>query len=87
MPLRYEFSEDLTITDPKQREILYGQRDHVRYYNLEVFCKRLNNAGFNTDLVSGPESFPKMLKDSKLISEFPFNDTKINDTFVLARKL
>lgn len=88
VPLRQEFSEDLTITDPKQRSRLFGQSDHVRYYSLEVFCERLNNAGFNTELISGPKSLPALLvREAKLVAEFPFNDTDINDTFVLARKL
>ena len=87
VPLRHEFSEDLTITDPEQRIRLFGQEDHVRYYNLETLCKRLSKAGFNTDMVSGPKSLPFTLEDAKLITEFPFNDTDLNDTFVLARKM
>lgn len=59
----------------------------MRYYNLETFCKRLNNAGFNTDFVSGPKYLPSYLNDAKLVAEYPYNDTQINDTFVLARKL
>ena len=37
--------EDPTITDPKMREKLYGQDDHVRLYGLD-YPKRLQEAGF-----------------------------------------
>lgn len=40
-----ETIEDLTITDPKQRELLYGQHDHVRKYGPD-FADRLRSAGF-----------------------------------------
>ena len=76
VPLKQEFSEDLTVTDPKQREILYGQFNHVRYYSLEIFCKRLTEAGFNTEKISWPESYQGALKDSML-----------SDPFILARKI
>lgn len=76
VPLRKEFAEDLTITDPKQRELLYGQSDHVRYYNMETFCRRLQIAGFNTDMVSRIDALPSICKESKL-----------SDSYVLARKL
>ena len=87
MPLRQEFSEDLSITDPEKRLRLYGQSDHVRNYNLETFCSRLNAVGFNTDLVSRPLSHSAMLGDAKLIVDAPSNQDKLNETFVLARKL
>ena len=87
VPLRQEFSEDLSITDPEKRLRLYGQSDHVRNYNLETFCSRLNAAGFNTDLVSRPLSHSAMLGDAKLIVDAPSNQDKLNETFVLARKL
>lgn len=37
--------EDESVTDPKERERLYGQNDHVRQYGLD-YGKRLMNAGF-----------------------------------------
>lgn len=40
-----ETYEDETITDPKNREIHYGQDDHVRVYGAD-FMQRLLGAGF-----------------------------------------
>ncbi|WP_411330852.1 class I SAM-dependent methyltransferase [Desulfovibrio desulfuricans] len=76
VPFRKDFAEDISITDPKGRERFFGQHDHVRYYNLDVFCDRLKSVGFNTEKISTPAMFPSGLKDARL-----------GDTFVLARKL
>lgn len=38
--------EDLTITDPKQRETLFGQDDHVRKYGKD-YVQRIARAGLN----------------------------------------
>ena len=40
--------EDFSITDPKEREKHFGQRDHVREYGLD-YTKRLTDAGFIVD--------------------------------------
>ncbi|MDH5605113.1 MAG: class I SAM-dependent methyltransferase [Cyclobacteriaceae bacterium] len=37
--------EDPSVTDPKEREIKYGQSDHVRMYG-EDFPERIHRAGF-----------------------------------------
>ena len=37
--------EDFSITDPKEMEKHFGQRDHVREYGLD-YTDRLNKAGF-----------------------------------------
>ena len=37
--------EDPSVTDPKERERLYGQDDHVRQYGLD-YGKKLKTAGF-----------------------------------------
>lgn len=42
-----ETVEDLSITDPRERERLFGQHDHVRRYGLD-FESRLQAAGFET---------------------------------------
>lgn len=76
VPLIEEFREDLSVTDPKERERLYGQNDHVRFYNREVFLQRLNEAGFDTSLISDPSSLPEL-----------YSAAKIGDTIILARKL
>ena len=38
--------EDATITDPKQREKIFGQDDHVRKYGHD-YSKRIEQAGLN----------------------------------------
>lgn len=43
--------EDPTVTNPKEREKLFGQHDHVRRYGPDV-AERIRSAGFNV------ESFP-----------------------------
>jgi len=40
--------EDKTITDPKEREKLFGQRDHVRKYGKD-YAKRLSRSGLNVE--------------------------------------
>ena len=42
---RQDTLEDPTITDPKERERIYWQDDHVRLYGLD-YGKRLEKAGF-----------------------------------------
>ena len=41
--------EDLTITDPKERERLFGQNDHVRIYGNDK-KERLESVGFTVIL-------------------------------------
>ncbi|MFI2742298.1 class I SAM-dependent methyltransferase [Zhouia sp. PK063] len=42
--------EDDSITDPKERQRIFGQYDHVRVYGLDYFNK-LRSIGFNVDAV------------------------------------
>lgn len=76
VPLSLNLREDPSVTDPKERERLFGQDDHVRFYNREVFLQRLKKAGFDTSLVSDPSSFPAL-----------YNAAKLSDLIVLARKI
>ena len=76
VPLLKQFHEDLTITDPSEHTKLYGQSDHVRNYDFETFRQRLTKSGFNTDVISYPQSFPAGLADALL-----------GDIFFLGRKL
>ena len=48
-------TEDLSITDPAQRAMLYGQEDHVRNYGRD-YEDRLQEAGFEVTVIS-PECF------------------------------
>jgi SAM-dependent methyltransferase len=40
--------EDLSISDPREREKHFGQRDHVREYGLD-YTQRLSEAGFTVN--------------------------------------
>lgn len=51
VPINYSYSEtheDLSITDPKERERVFGQYDHVRWHGTD-YGKRLASAGFDVD--------------------------------------
>lgn len=43
-----ETFEDLSVTDPKEREKLFGQHDHVRQYGLDI-AERLASVGFKVE--------------------------------------
>lgn len=48
VPINYDYAEtleDTSITDPKIREKIFGQYDHVRWHGLD-YPQRLRNAGF-----------------------------------------
>jgi ubiquinone/menaquinone biosynthesis C-methylase UbiE len=47
VPMRGESTfEDPSVTDPLERDRLFGQDDHVRQYGRDYLC-RLQEAGFN----------------------------------------
>jgi SAM-dependent methyltransferase len=46
--------EDLSVTDPKERERLFGQHDHVRRYGLDII-DRLQDAGFQVQTIYPPD--------------------------------
>jgi len=48
--------EDPTVTDPKERERLYRQKDHVRLYGLD-YADRLSEAGFKVNPIEYAKSF------------------------------
>lgn len=52
VPINYEYGEtheDLSITDSKERERIFGQYDHVRWHGLD-YPLRMKKAGFNVDV-------------------------------------
>jgi len=51
--------EDPFIKDPKKQSELFGQKDHVRIYNLENYINRLKKAGFSVQYFSY-ESMPEL---------------------------
>jgi len=50
--------EDITITDPKERQRLFGQEDHVRAYGLD-YKDRLEAAGFAVEVDDYVRKMPK----------------------------
>jgi SAM-dependent methyltransferase len=56
VPIRLDrlTDEDLTVTDPKEREKRFGQYDHVRFYGRD-FEERLQEAGFKVTLVKASD--------------------------------
>lgn len=59
--------EDFSITAPKQREIHFGQDDHVRIYSVKGLKDRLNNTGFKVLINNYPEDFFNGLQDNETI--------------------
>ncbi len=55
--------EDLSITDPKERERIFGQYDHVRWHGLD-YADRLRSVGFHVDENHFLKSFSPEQKDT-----------------------
>lgn len=66
--------EDLSIKDPKQRELHFGQHDHVRIYSVESLKARLESVGFTVEILNFREE-----KDNR----FGFGE---NETVLVAMK-
>ena len=65
--------EDPSIQRPEQREQMFGQHDHVRYYGWKDFADRLEQAGFEVTI----ERFGRGLSD-ELVREYSvFPDERI----------
>ncbi|WP_052248336.1 class I SAM-dependent methyltransferase [Chryseobacterium taiwanense] len=54
-----ETVEDFTIADPKKREELFGQFDHVRIYGQD-YVQRLESAGFIVHRINISETYTRM---------------------------
>ncbi len=50
--------EDFSVTDPKERETLFGQFDHVRIYGQD-YVDRLNSVGLKVERVNISKEYPK----------------------------
>ncbi len=50
--------EDDTITDPKERALIFGQYDHVRVYGMDYF-EKLRTIGFKVKAVDYTKQFSK----------------------------
>ena len=53
-PLNDKTFEDFSITDPAEREKMFGQRDHVRLYGKD-YIDRLRKAGFEAEEIKPAE--------------------------------
>lgn len=73
--------EDFSVTDPKEREIHFGQSDHVRIYGRD-FQTRLERAGFQVraDAFASQISTEETLKIRIDPSELIYVCIKPNDT-------
>lgn len=67
--------EEPDINDPKRQSVLFGQRDHVRIYQLEDYLDRLRKAGFKVDYLP---------YDS--ISHLHINAIQPGEGFIMIRK-
>ena len=61
-----EIFEDPTITSEDERTRYFGQKDHVRVYSVEGISERLNQAGFNVNVLQFNE---QLLNPSGLIEK------------------
>jgi hypothetical protein len=51
-----ETVEDPTLSDPAERERLFGQDDHVRRYGMDI-VDRLDAAGFHVNVIRAKDIF------------------------------
>lgn len=56
---RDETYQDNSITDPKEREKVYGQYDHVRLYGLDYPYRIIKHAPFDVEIVDLIAEMPK----------------------------
>lgn len=52
----YQTFEDFSIIDPDQREIVFGQFDHLRIYGQD-YTERLSSVGFKVEKYNFPEAY------------------------------
>jgi len=71
-----ETFEDFSVTDPKERENLFGQHDHVRLYGRD-YKDRLQKAGFHATVDKFVEKLdPAIIKKYALPQESIYFCTK-----------
>ena len=68
-----ETFEDYKITDPKQREIVFGQFNHIRIYGQD-YTKRLEKSGFSVNQIN-------------ISSEYVKYGLNINEDLFICKKL
>lgn len=57
-PLKEKTYEDPSITNPREREIAFGQSDHVRMYGKD-YGERLSSVGFEVDADDFAKQLPQ----------------------------
>ena len=70
VPYTQKLREDYSITDPAERIKLFGQNDHVRYYDVPTFQQRLKSVGFKltiSDAKNLPPAFNESLMKTDLL--------------------
>lgn len=69
--------EDSSIIDPNQRQIHFGQADHVRIYGLDI-ANRLNDEGLTTEI--------KKCKELYSVEKIHYHGLDAEETLFIARK-
>lgn len=64
--------EDPSITDPRERERLFGQYDHVRIYSDKDYTRRLETAGFSVERIPAT-----VIADASEIQNFSLNPREV----------
>lgn len=62
-----ELYEDYSIVNPKERELAFGQCDHVRKYDFATFIDRVRSVGFNIE-VSYVKNYSPLFDATLLVS-------------------
>jgi SAM-dependent methyltransferase len=63
-----EIYEDHSVTNPLDREKLFGQSDHLRIYSVDGLRKRIENLGFKTQVLEfGEDKYFGMHKAETII--------------------
>ncbi len=57
--------EDATVTDERERERRFGQKDHVRMYG-DDFSQRLEAAGFTVKVITAEDFSPAQIQSHRL---------------------
>ena len=63
--------EELGINDPQKQSALFGQKDHVRIYQLQDYISRLQYCGFKVSLM-----------EYKDLSSYYKNAIQLNEAFL-----
>lgn len=71
VPYTQTLREDYSITDPAERDKVFGQNDHVRYYDVPTFQQRLESVGFKLT-ISETKKLPPIFDESLMRTDLLF---------------